>query len=116
MMTEECGWSSFPEAMESLYNSWYDNFSYFRSYLEYEVLGESGIIDSNRANSSRGLPLFPMLCTLSHLNGNSAYGDYAFIAVIEYGKNGNVISTSFLTHEKNNASQVLNEIAKEKSN
>ena len=35
------------------------------------------------------------------------------IAVIEYGKNGNVISTGFLTHEKNNASQVLNEVAKE---
>ena len=99
------------EAMESIYNSWYDTFSYLRSYLEYEVLGESGIIDSNRANSSRGSSLSNAL-TLSHLTGNSAYGDYAFIAAIEYGKNGNVTSTSFLTYEKNNASQILNEIAK----
>ena len=99
------------DAIESLYDDWYNDFSYFRSYLEYEVLSENDVIDSNR--DSRGASSLSNAQSLSQLNGNSQYGDYAFIAFMEYGKNGNVISTSFLTHERNNASQVLNEIAKE---
>ena len=99
------------DAIESLYDDWYNDFAYFRSYLEYEVLSENDVIDSNR--DSRGASSLSNAQSLSQLNGNSQYGDYAFIAFMEYGKNGNVISTSFLTHERNNASQVLNEIAKE---
>ena len=99
------------EAIESQYDNWYNDFSYFRSYLEYEVLSENDVIDSNR--DSRGASSLSNARALSQLNNNGQYGDYAFIAFIEYGKNGNVISTSFLTHERNNASQVLNEIAKE---
>ena len=37
---------------------------------------------------------------------------YAFVAVIEYGKKGNIESTTFLTHEKDNSSQALNELAR----
>lgn len=102
------------EEIDNLYSEWSTNFSYFRSYLEYEVLDESGIIDSNRSASSlSSSSTLSNALSQSQLMGNSEYGDYAFIAVIEYGKNGNVISTGFLTHEKNNASQVLNEVAKE---
>ena len=102
------------EEIDNLYSEWSNNFSYFRSYLEYEVLDESGIIDSNRSASSlSSSSTLSNALSQSQLKGNSEYGDYAFIAVIEYGKNGNVISTGFLTHEKNNASQVLNEVAKE---
>ena len=103
------------EEIDNLYSEWSNNFSYFRSYLEYEVLDESGIIDSNRSASSlSSSSTLSNALSQSQLKGNSEYGDYAFIAVIEYGKNGNVISTGFLTHEKNNASQVLNEVAKRK--
>ena len=99
------------DAIESRYENWCSDFSYLRSYLEYEVLSENDVIDSNR--DSRGTSALSNARVLSQLNSNSQYDDYAFIAFIEYGKNGNVVSTSFLTHEKNNASQILNEIAKE---
>ena len=38
--------------------------------------------------------------------------DYAFVAIIEYGKSGNIKSTTFLSHEKDNTTQALNEIAR----
>ena len=83
-----------------------------RSYLEYEVLDENeNIIDSNRAKGNSA-PLYDAL-GWSTLNGSKDYGHYAFIAVVEYGANGNIVSTSFLSHETTNASQILNETAKE---
>lgn len=51
------------EEIDNLYSEWSNNFSYFRSYLEYEVLDESRIIDSNRSASSlSSSSLCPMLC------------------------------------------------------
>ena len=100
------------DAIFNQYGEWCDDFSNLRSYLEYEVLDENeNIIDSNRAKGNSA-PLYDAL-GWSTLNGSKDYGHYAFIAVVEYGANGNIVSTSFLSHETTNASQILNETAKE---
>ena len=100
------------DAILNQYNDWCNDFSNLRSYLEYEVIDENeNIIDSNRAKGNSA-PLYDALGR-STLTGSKDYGHYAFIAAVEYGANGNIVSTSFLSHETTNASQILNETAKE---
>lgn len=112
---EDEGYDSEGNAADAIFNQyeeWCGDFSNLRSYLEYEVIDENeNIIDSNRAKGNSA-PLYDALGWAT-LNGSKDYGHYAFIAAVEYGANGNIVSTSFLSHETTNASQILNETAKE---
>ncbi|HIX28634.1 MAG TPA: HAMP domain-containing histidine kinase [Candidatus Blautia stercoravium] len=101
--------------IEDKYNNWLSEFSHLRSYMEYDVLdGDAkNIIDTNRGSMNAKDSLYNTISgmrTQGILNEDS---DYAFAAIIEYGEKGNVKSTAFLSHEKDTASQVLNEIAKQ---
>lgn len=101
--------------IEDKYNDWQSEFSHLRSYMEYDVLdGDAkNIIDTNRGSADVKDSLYNTISgmrTQGILNEDS---DYAFAAIIEYGEKGNVKSTAFLSHEKDTASQVLNEIAKQ---
>ena len=97
----------------NLYSQWSEDFSAIRSFIEYEVLDGSGTtLDTNQSLADSQESLYDSLeniQTNSILNTDSGY---AFVAVIEYGKKGNIESTTFLTHEKDNSSQALNELAR----
>lgn len=97
----------------NLYSQWSEDFSAIRSFIEYEVLDGSGTtLDTNQSLADSQESLYDSLDNIqtnSILNTDSGY---AFVAVIEYGKKGNIESTTFLTHEKDNSSQALNELAR----
>ena len=97
----------------NLYSQWSEDFSAIRSFIEYEVLDSSGTtLDTNQSLADSQESLYDSLDNIqtnSILNTDSGY---AFVAVIEYGKKGNIESTTFLTHEKDNSSQALNELAR----
>ena len=97
----------------NLYSQWSEDFSAIRSFIEYEVLDSSGTtLDTNQSLADSQESLYDSLDNIqinSVLNTDSGY---AFVAVIEYGKKGNIESTTFLTHEKDNSSQALNELAR----
>ena len=97
----------------NLYSQWSEDFSAIRSFIEYEVLDGSGTtLDTNQSLADSQESLYDSLDNIqinSVLNTDSGY---AFVAVIEYGKKGNIESTTFLTHEKDNSSQALNELAR----
>ena len=101
--------------IEDKYNDWQSEFSHLRSYMEYDVLdGDAkNIIDTNRGSADVKDSLYNTISGMRTQGILDEDSDYAFAAIIEYGEKGNVKSTAFLSHEKDTASQVLNEIAKQ---
>lgn len=96
-----------------MYNNWNGKFSEIRSFIEYEVLDETGsTLDSNQSLADSQDSLYDSLENIQTNSVLDSSSGYAFVAVIEYGAKGNIKSTTFLTHEKDNASQALNEIAR----
>lgn len=102
------------DAFQHMYDTWADNFSSIRSYIEYEVLDgqEISVLDTNRPLGEDSTTLYETLTDMKKDSVLKSDSDYAFVAVIEYGKNGNIQSTAFLSHEKDNTTQALNEIAR----
>ena len=98
---------------QTMYNNWNTKFSEIRSFIEYEVLDETGsTLDSNQSLADSQDSLYESLDNIQTNSVLDSSSGYAFVAVIEYGAKGNIESTTFLTHEKDNASQALNEIAR----
>ena len=98
---------------QTMYNNWNGKFSEIRSFIEYEVLDETGsTLDSNQSLADSQDSLYDSLENIQTNSVLDSSSGYAFVAVIEYGAKGNIKSTTFLTHEKDNASQALNEIAR----
>lgn len=96
------------------YSQWEKEFSQMRPYLEYEVLDAQTkkVLDTNHSVAGNTASLYQ---SLDDIQTNSVLDnscDYAFAAAIEYGEDGTVTSTSFFSHQKSTASQVLNEKAK----
>lgn len=97
----------------NLYSEWSNNFSSIRSFIEYEVLDGSGAtLDTNQSLADSQESLYDSLDNIQTNSVLNTDSGYAFVAVIEYGKKGNIESTTFLTHEKDNSSQALNELAR----
>ena len=101
--------------MENRYDDWESDFSTFRTYMEYDVLDteDKGIIDTNRESTDKSHSLYQSLSRMRSTGVLDKNSEYAFAAFVEYGKSGTVKSTAFLSHQKDNASQMLNEIAKQ---
>lgn len=99
----------------SQYENWASEFSDLRSYIQYEVLDrdEETVLDTNQGLAGKNASLYSSLSDIQSDSVLHSDCDYAFAAIIAYGEKGNIESTSFFSHEKNNASQVLNEAAKE---
>lgn len=98
---------------DSMYSEWSEAFSDIRSYIEYEVLDGNGTtLDTNQSLSDSQESLYDSLDNIQANSVLNADSGYAFVAVIKYGEKGNIESTSFLTHERDNASQALNELAR----
>lgn len=98
---------------QNMYDDWNADFAAIRSFIEYEVLDESGsTLDSNQSLADGQGSLYDSLDRIQSNSVLDSGSGYAFVAVIEYGGKGNIESTTFLTHEKDNASQALNEIAR----
>lgn len=97
----------------NLYSQWSEDFSAIRSFIEYEVLDSSGTtLDTNQSLADSQESLYDSLDNIQTNSVLNTDSGYAFVAVIEYGKKGNIESTTFLTHEKDNSSQALNELAR----
>ena len=97
----------------NLYIQWSEDFSAIRSFIEYEVLDGSGTtLDTNQSLADSQESLYDSLDNIQTNSVLNADSGYAFVAVIEYGEKGNIESTTFLTHEKDNSSQALNELAR----
>ena len=97
----------------NLYSQWSEDFSAIRSFIEYEVLDGSGTtLDTNQSLADSQESLYDSLDNIQTNSVLNTDSGYAFVAVIEYGKKGNIESTTFLTHEKDNSSQALNELAR----
>ena len=97
----------------NLYSQWSEDFSAIRSFIEYEVLDGSGTtLDTNKSLADSQESLYDSLDNIQTNSVLNTDSGYAFVAVIEYGKKGNIESTTFLTHEKDNSSQALNELAR----
>lgn len=97
----------------NLYSQWSEDFSAIRSFIEYEVLDSSGTtLDTNQSLADSQESLYDSLDNIQANSVLNTDSGYAFVAVIEYGKKGNIESTTFLTHEKDNSSQALNELAR----
>ena len=97
----------------NLYSQWSEDFSAIRSFIEYEVLDSSGTtLDTNQSLSDSQESLYDSLDNIQANSVLNADSGYAFVAVIKYGEKGNIESTTFLTHERDNASQALNELAR----
>ena len=97
----------------NLYSQWSEDFSAIRSFIEYEVLDGSGTtLDTNQSLADSQESLYDSLDNIQTNSVLNPASGYAFVAVIEYGKKGNIESTTFLTHEKDNSSQALNELAR----
>ena len=101
--------------MENRYDDWESDFSTLRTYMEYDVLDteDKGIIDTNRESTDKSHSLYQSLSRMRSTGVLDKNSEYAFAAFVEYGKSGTVKSTAFLSHQKDNASQMLNEIAKQ---
>ena len=97
----------------NLYSQWSEDFSAIRSFIEYKVLDGSGTtLDTNQSLADSQESLYDSLDNIQTNSVLNTDSGYAFVAVIEYGKKGNIESTTFLTHEKDNSSQALNELAR----
>ena len=97
----------------NLYSQWSEDFSAIRSFIEYEVLDGSGTtLDTNQSLADSQESLYDSLDNIQTNSVLNTDSGYAFVTVIEYGKKGNIESTTFLTHEKDNSSQALNELAR----
>lgn len=97
----------------NLYSEWSSDFSAIRSFIEYEVLDGSGTtLDTNQSLADSQESLYDSLDDIQTNSILNTDNGYAFVAVVEYGKKGNIKSTTFLTHEKDNSSQALNELAR----
>ena len=97
----------------NLYSQWSEDFSAIRSFIVYEVLDGSGTtLDTNQSLADSQESLYDSLDNIQTNSVLNTDSGYAFVAVIEYGKKGNIESTTFLTHEKDNSSQALNELAR----
>lgn len=97
----------------NLYSQWSEDFSAIRSFIEYEVLDSSGTtLDTNQSLADSQESLYDSLDNIQTNSVLNTDSGYAFVTVIEYGKKGNIESTTFLTHEKDNSSQALNELAR----
>lgn len=101
--------------LSSKFAEWQDDFSTIRSFIEYEVLDseEETVVDSNQALADKKPSLYSYINSMQEDSVLKSSCDYAFIAAIKYGAKGNIESTSFFSHVKDNSSQVLNEAAKE---
>ena len=98
---------------DNMYSEWRDDFSDIRSFIEYEVLdGKGTTLDTNQSLADSQESLYNSLSNIQTNSVLHADSGYAFVAVIKYGKKGNIESTTFLTHERDNASQALNELAR----
>ena len=106
--------SSIDDDLQSnLYSQWSEDFSAIRSFIEYEVLDSSGTtLDTNQSLADSQESLYDSLDNIQTNSVLNTDSGYAFVTVIEYGKKGNIESTTFLTHEKDNSSQALNELAR----
>ena len=83
----------------NLYSEWSNNFSSIRSFIEYEVLDGSGAtLDTNQSLADSQESLYDSLDNIQTNSVLNTDSGYAFVAVIEYGKKGNIESTTFLTH------------------
>ena len=101
------------EFQSNMFSEWIFDFSAIRSYIEYEVLDGSGnTLDTNQSLADSQESLYDSLDNIQTNSVLNADSGYAFVAVIEYGEKGNIESTTFLTHEKDNSSQALNELAR----
>ena len=101
------------EFQSNMFSEWILDFSAIRSYIEYEVLDGSGnTLDTNQSLADSQESLYDSLDNIQTNSVLNADSGYAFVAVIEYGEKGNIESTTFLTHEKDNSSQALNELAR----
>lgn len=102
------------DTFQNMYDNWTDSFSAIRSYIEYEVLDgqEKTVLDTNRPLGDTSTTLYETLTDMKKDSVLKSDCDYAFVAIIEYGKSGNIKSTTFLSHEKDNTTQALNEIAR----
>ena len=97
----------------NLYSQWSEDFSAIRSFIEYEVLDSSGTtLDTNQSLADSQESLYDSLDNIQTNSVLNTDSGYAFVTVIEYGKKGNIESTTFLTNEKDNSSQALNELAR----
>ena len=101
------------EFQSNMFSEWILDFSAIRSYIEYEVLDGSGnTLDTNQSLADSQESLYDSLDNIQTNSVLNADSGYAFVAVIEYWEKGNIESTTFLTHEKDNSSQALNELAR----
>ena len=101
------------EFQSNMFSEWILDFSAIRSYIEYEVLDGSGnTLDTNQSLADSQESLYDSLDNIQTNSVLNADSGYAFVAVIEYGEKGNIESTTFLTHEKDNSSQALNELSR----
>lgn len=103
------------ESFQNMYSGWQSTFSNIRSYVEYEVLDTETktVLDTNQSLADSEVSLYDSLDSLQSGGVLSADSEYAFIALLEYGEHGKLESTSFFSHEKDNSSQALNDVARE---
>lgn len=103
------------ETFQNIYSGWQNSLSSIRSYIEYEVIDtrNNTILDSNYSLADSDTSLYASLDSIQDNGVLLADSDYAFVAILKYGEGGKLESTSFLSCEKDNSSQALNEIARE---